>query len=102
VDTWWHEANRPKVSAIKCDVEGAELDVLNGARECLASEKPHLLVEWNSLNFAAYGCDPKAFYEFATTSGYLVYALPHLVGVRSGHELELQMFTTESFLLAPA
>ena len=37
----------PKCQPSSVTVEGGELDVLQGARECLASQKPYVLLEWN-------------------------------------------------------
>lgn len=48
LDDVWSGAGRPDVSVIKIDVEGAELGVLSGARELLATCHPALLCEANS------------------------------------------------------
>lgn len=45
LDSEWNAAGRPRVSALKIDVEGGELDVLRGASELLASERPAILLE---------------------------------------------------------
>lgn len=45
LDLLWGSLGRPEVSAIKVDVEGAELEVLRGASELLARDKPVLLIE---------------------------------------------------------
>lgn len=101
LDKWWQEAGRPAISAIKCDVEGAELEVLRGARECLARQRPHVLLEWNRQNLTAYGLADFALVDFAAEAGYKLYALPNLIGIDSKSELGLQMIATESFLLVP-
>lgn len=49
LDGIWQEAGRPQISVVKVDVEGAELSVLDGARELLADCAPALLVEANSM-----------------------------------------------------
>jgi FkbM family methyltransferase len=102
IDHWWQESGKPEISVIKCDVEGGELDVFNGARECLKQHKPHVLLEWNCQNLKVYNCEPNALLHFAQELGYDVYALPFLVLVRNSQELMLQMTSTESFLLSPA
>ncbi|HEX7308388.1 FkbM family methyltransferase [Lentzea sp.] len=45
VDERWHEAGRPRVDAMKVDVEGAETDVIAGADEVLRRDRPLLMVE---------------------------------------------------------
>ena len=42
------QAGRPAVSVVKIDVEGAELNVLNGATKLLESCRPHLMMEANT------------------------------------------------------
>jgi FkbM family methyltransferase len=101
IDSWWRKSGSPQISVIKIDVEGAELQVLEGARQCLAEQRPRVLLEWVGQNLAVYGYDASALLDFAEASGNGVYALPHLVRVNSARELELQMAMTESFLLEP-
>jgi FkbM family methyltransferase len=48
LDGVWREAGQPDVSFVKVDVEGAELQVLSGARDLLATCSPSLLLEANS------------------------------------------------------
>lgn len=48
LDELWADAGMPTVSVVKIDVEGAELEVLKGARRVLASCHPTLLCEANS------------------------------------------------------
>lgn len=50
LDGIWRDVGRPRISVVKVDVEGAELDVLNGARELLMECGPALLMEANSAN----------------------------------------------------
>ena len=50
LDEEWKRLGRPQVSAIKIDVEGNEIDVLDGAVECIQAEQPTILMEWNSIN----------------------------------------------------
>lgn len=45
LDELWHGGERPLVSLVKIDVEGAELGVLQGASEMLATTQPFLLIE---------------------------------------------------------
>lgn len=43
-DDWWTSAGRPPVDVVKIDVEGAELDVVEGMPEMLMNAQPRLLV----------------------------------------------------------
>jgi FkbM family methyltransferase len=47
LDGIWQDSGKPHISFIKIDVEGAELEVLRGARELLAQCRPDLLLEAN-------------------------------------------------------
>ena len=101
LDAQWKELGCPPVSVIKIDVEGAELQVLGGAREVVATERPAILLEWNMLNLRAYGKVPGDLLVPAAGLGYRVFSAPHLIPVSSVEDLEVQMLQTESFLLVP-
>ena len=101
IDAEWRRLGSPQVSAIKIDVEGAELDVLHGANECLKTVRPPVLLEWNAENLAAYKYAPESLLEFAHGIDWQVFAMPNLVEVRTLRELSLHMVRTESFLLSP-
>ena len=45
LDDLWQEAERPQVDFIKIDVEGAEIDVLHGARELISACSPQIIIE---------------------------------------------------------
>jgi FkbM family methyltransferase len=102
VDETWRALGSPSVSVIKCDVEGAELDVLRGALECLRTERPTILLEWNATNLAAYGCAHGSLLDFAREEKCKLFSVPRLVELHSVQELDLHMMLTESFLLVPA
>jgi len=102
LDATWKELGTPAVSMIKCDVEGGELAVLQGARECLATSRPAILIECNRQNLEAYGCAPDALVAFSREVNFKLYAVPTLVEVCTAQQLELHMLFTESFLLCPA
>jgi FkbM family methyltransferase len=52
-----------RLSFIKIDVEGAEIDVIRGARELIANNRPVLFVETSSHAFAARGITPATLEE---------------------------------------
>lgn len=45
LDSWWEEQGRPKIDLIKMDIEGSEIEALQGAKVMLANCRPRLLVE---------------------------------------------------------
>ncbi|MHB8915682.1 MAG: FkbM family methyltransferase [Thiobacillus sp.] len=49
LDDVWEELGFPEIAFVKIDVEGAEMDVLRGAASFLATCRPTLLVEANSV-----------------------------------------------------
>jgi FkbM family methyltransferase len=55
---------------LKVDVEGAEVAVLRGARQVLATARPVLLVEVNAAALAAAGSSPRALVELLAELGY--------------------------------
>lgn len=101
IDEEWRRLGSPPISIIKCDVEGAELGVLKGAAQCLAAERPHVLMEWNESNFTSYGVTTSDLLELVDRLDYDIYSTPHMIPVCGLSEMEMQMLVTENFLLAP-
>jgi FkbM family methyltransferase len=101
LDVEWAALNYPKVSVIKIDVEGAELQTIRGALQCIAREQPLILFEWNATNLQAYDCDPQSILYLAQKLGYRLFSLPGLLPVPDSTMLILQMLLTESFILVP-
>jgi FkbM family methyltransferase len=101
LDTEWLRLGRPPVSVIKCDIEGAEAAMLQGASECLETCRPALLIEWNAKNLAAFGVAPGSLIGFGTKNRYSVHAVPGLAEIHSELALIAHMVFTESFLLLP-
>ena len=101
IDAEWESMQYPRVSMIKIDVEGAELEVLHGAYKCIQKELPYILIEWSAVNFDAYNCKTEDMLNFAASMEYRVFSVPNLIPVNNATELKVQMLKTESFLLAP-
>jgi FkbM family methyltransferase len=62
LDSLWNELGRPVVNLVKIDVEGAELEVLEGGRELIATCSPAVLVE--------VGDSATAVHELLASLGY--------------------------------
>jgi FkbM family methyltransferase len=101
IDTEWESLGKPTVSVIKIDVEGAELQILKGALNCIQNQHPSILLEWNATNLKAYNCQNESLLIFAEQNNYRIYSLPHLVSILDSQSLILNMIRTESFLLLP-
>lgn len=99
IDKELSQQGNPPVSVIKIDVEGAELQVLGGAVECLRRDHPFVLLEWNHMNLKAFDNQPEDLLSWANKSGYEIFTLPRLLHVQSAAALKLYMTFTESFLL---
>jgi FkbM family methyltransferase len=48
LDAEWLRAGQPRVQIIKIDVEGAEISVLEGAKELIARQRPQIMLESTS------------------------------------------------------
>lgn len=101
LDAEWEAMGKPSVSIIKIDVEGAELQTLQGALLCIKHEQPYILIEWNTINLNAYHCNPESLLLLVDSLGYQVLSLPYFLPVNNTIQLKLQMLKTENFLLAP-
>ena len=101
LDTEWGAIGRPPVSVIKLDVEGGELDALEGAKDCIRTCRPVVLAEWNGTNIQAYDLARDAILAMAKALNYGLYGVPALNPVNNPLELRATMAQTESFLFLP-
>ncbi|MCC6357026.1 MAG: FkbM family methyltransferase [Verrucomicrobiae bacterium] len=99
LDAEWERLGRPEVSAIKIDIEGADIDAIRGATGLIVAQHPAILVEWYAPNLAAFGIEPGALFDIAGDLDYRLYAMPHLVRIETAGELRLHMVHTDTFLL---
>jgi FkbM family methyltransferase len=101
LDKEWERLGRPRVSVVKVDVEGAEMQVLGGARHLLEDERPALVVEWTDLNLESYGARAEEILTFAEEAGYSLYSTKPMLPLTNSRMLRLQMRTNDMFLLMP-
>lgn len=101
VDLEWARRGRPDISVIKIDVEGAEYDVLQGAKACIAQCRPAMIVEWGPRNIGAYDRSMNDLLIVACQLGYRVWALPHLAEICDPVALQVHASVTESYLMFP-
>ena len=101
LDHVWQEYGAPPVCLIKIDVEGAEPQVLRGARACLAATRPIIMLECNPINLAAYQQDPGDVFAVARDLDYDVLSTPSLAPVPTARAMAFHCRVSENFLLLP-
>ena len=99
LDDEWRALGRPRVSAVKIDVEGAEQQVLDGGRALLAEQRPSVLLEWHEAYLRRFATPPAALLDIAGRYHYRIFTVPHGVPVADAGALQVQMMTCQNFLL---
>ena len=99
LDDEWRALGRPRVSAVKIDVEGAEHQVLDGGRELLAEQRPAILLEWHEAYLKRFGTAAATLLDVAETYSYQIFTVPHGVPVADPGALRVQMMSCQNFLL---
>ncbi len=90
-----------RVDLIKIDVEGHELDVLNGANETFrAASNIHVVMEWSMNQMNDVGINPGIVMDKFDELGLAYYHLPESIHV-SNAELEPLRLSREQLLLTP-
>jgi len=64
-----------RVDILKCDVEGAEFNVLKGAKGVLARDRPVLLLELLRKYSKAFGYHPNDVFRYLAAMGYEAFAI---------------------------
>jgi FkbM family methyltransferase len=75
VSTLDHELSELTPTLVKIDVEGAELEVLEGARSVLERARPLLVFEHVTATASLYGVAPGAPYDLLADLGYEIFAV---------------------------
>lgn len=101
IDNIWREHEKPNVSFIKIDIEGADLLALNGALECIKTCKPAILMEWNKTNIIPFEINNSNLFDFSKEIGYSIFALPYFTKCETVKDLDLLYQFDENFLLIP-
>jgi FkbM family methyltransferase len=101
IDIIWKSRNKPAVSFIKSDIEGADLLALRGGTECIQQCRPSILIEWNAANIKPFAINNRDLYAFTQAMNYTLYTVPLLNKVDTLNDLELYSNHTENFLLMP-
>jgi len=71
LDSYIEELNA--LSYIKIDVEGSEIECLNGAKNVLKRYRPLVSVEYGEGSYSVYGNNEFSLYDFSESSGYVLY-----------------------------
>lgn len=72
LDSFLQEKSISKVNFIKMDVEGFEMNVLKGAKDCLKNHHPVLFIEVDDLMLRQQETSAKELVEFVSQFGYEV------------------------------
>ena len=75
---------RLTVAVVKMDIEGAELDVLEGASALLSEQRPALAIEVHPRELATSGRDPREVFDVLVAHGYAL--------TEEGHPLDRASF----------
>lgn len=107
LDTFSEQNRLPSIDLIKIDVEGAEIDVINGALESLAHHKPIVIMELSDHLQQARGQTCAEFKQFMARYGYTPYFINENGTLRScpmdaAHVNDNIVFVHPSSALRPA
>jgi hypothetical protein len=69
---------------VKVDIEGAEIELLEGAREVCLRHRPTLLIEFHQRRLRGHGRDPARMLELLEEYGYRVWFNGHHGALEEG------------------
>jgi FkbM family methyltransferase len=65
-------ADLTRLDFIKMDIEGSEIDCLNGGRKVIARHRPVISVEYGRPSYSAYGHTAETLFDWAVDNGYRI------------------------------
>lgn len=100
IDEVLEAANPSRVSYIKMDIEGAEIDALRGATITLAKYRPIVSVEYGYQAYRAYGHTEDTLFDFCAPAGYRIFD-PYLqfIGTRELWDYAKAKYCWDYFLV---
>jgi FkbM family methyltransferase len=101
LDDFVEEHGIARVDLIKADVEGAEIDVLRGARRTLARDRPILFLEMLRKWAAAFDYHPDDIIALLREHGYRCYSMQGQT-LREFEQITEEVGETNFFFLQPA
>lgn len=60
---------------IKIDIEGAEIDMLNGAKDTISRSRPIISVEYGNIGYEAFGHSSESLPKWSEKEGYRIFDL---------------------------
>lgn len=84
LDHWWDEISHKKIDLIKMDTEGAELWILQGAKNFLLKSKPIIYFEINEENLKPYPYKSKDILNWFNENDYKMYSFDnHIINLEN-------------------
>lgn len=102
LDVEWANLGKPEVSVIKIDVEGLEMGVLQGGRDCIRQKNPVVIMEWDAANLKSGKYQITDLLDWASEADYELRAANSGIVINSPELLRWQMMLGDTFVLIPA
>lgn len=102
LDKYWTEIGKPKIDAIKIDIEGFDFFALQGAIDCIESNKPLVIIEWTPSLIYANNVTDNDLWNFIKKANYDIYTLNTFFKINSLNEFKLAKLIDINFILLPS